>query len=53
MHEGLDTHVASYGIVCWWVNAVGGGQGDVRDATCSGAPAAMTDEKCGAFWSCA
>ena len=53
MHEGLCNHVTSYGTVCWWMNAICGGAEDVRDAACSGAPAAMTDEICGVCWCCA
>jgi len=53
MHEGLCNNVASYETVCWWMKAIGGGQEDVRDAACSGVPAAMTDERCGACWCCA
>ena len=53
MHEGLCKHVASYGTVCWWMKAIGGGQEDVRHAACSSAPAAMTSVRCGVCWCCA
>jgi len=31
MHEGLDNHVPSYGTVCWWMKAIGGGGGKMLE----------------------
>jgi hypothetical protein len=46
MLEALGNHVTSYGTVCWWMNAICGGQEDVRDAAYSGTTAPTIDEKC-------